>query len=120
MRHRNFIQCMHSFLHTDSFTEKDTVLQMARCSFDIHLQDIVGTLIIGGTVIMLQPRGNLDFDYLVGVLREKQTSYVHTVPSFLYSFFTNNWNVTSCFRSLCSGGKPLLNHFYHLLILLFC
>jgi hypothetical protein len=83
---------------------------MARCSFDIHLQDIMGTLVIGATIIMLRPRGNIDFDYLTTVLKEKQTSYVHTVPSLLYNFFTylkdnNNWNVTSCFRSLSSGGK---------------
>src|SRR4051794_21793051 len=101
---------MHSFVHTNSFKESDTVIQMARCSFDIHLQDIMGSLIIGATVIMLHPRGNIDFDYLTMVLREKQTSYVHTVPSLLYSFFTflkdtNNWNVASCFRSLCSGGE---------------
>ena len=101
---------MHSFVHTDSFKECDTVLQMARCSFDVHLQDIMGTLMIGATIIMLRPRGNLDFDYLTTVLRQKQTSYVHTVPSLLYSFFlylkdTDNWAVASCFRSLSSGGK---------------
>lgn len=112
MRHKNFTECMRSFVHTDSFKKTDTVLQMARCSFDIHLQDIMGTLIIGATIIMLHPKGNLDFVYLTTVLKEKQTSYVHTVPSLLYSFFTflkdtNNWNVTSCFRSLCSGGKQL-------------
>ncbi len=113
MRHRNFIECMHSFIHTDSFIKQDTVLQMARCSFDIHLQDILGTLIIGATIIMLHPRGNIDFDYLTMVLKEKQPSYVHTVPSLLYSFFnylkdTNNWNMTSYFRSISSGGERLL------------
>ncbi len=89
---------------------------MARCSFDIHLQDIIGTLMIGATLIMLRPRGNIDFDYLTMVLKEKQISYVHTVPSLLYSFFTflkdtNNWNVASCFRSLCSGGERLIDKF---------
>jgi non-ribosomal peptide synthetase component F len=101
---------MHSFVSTDSFTKRDTVLQMARCSFDIHVQDIIGSLIIGATLIMLRPRGNIDFDYLKEVLIEKQTSYVHTVPSLLHSFFTflkstNNWNVASCFRQICSGGE---------------
>jgi non-ribosomal peptide synthetase component F len=101
---------MYSFVHINSFKKSDTVLQMARCSFDIHLQDIMGTLLIGATLIMLHPKGNLDFDYLTTILRNKQTSYVHTVPSLLYNLFTflketNNWHVASCFRSICSGGK---------------
>jgi len=112
---------MRSFVHTNSFTINDTVLQMARSSFDIHLQDILGTLIIGGTIIMLRPKGNLDFDYLTKVLKEKQTSYVHTVPSLLYSFFTflkdtNNWNVINCFRSLSSGGKIIIKYLFFIFI----
>ncbi len=114
MRHRNFTECIRSFVHTDSFKESDTIMQMARCSFDIRLQDIMGALIIGGTLIMLHPKGNLDFEYLTMVLKEKQTSYLHTVPSLLYNLFvflkqTSNWNAASCFRSLCSGGERLMH-----------
>ena len=121
VRHRNFTQCMHSFIHTNSFNACDTVLQMARCSFDIHLQDIMGTLVIGGTIIMLRPRGNIDFDYLARVLKEKQTSYVHTVPSLLYNFFTylketNRWNVINSFRSLSSGGESFSIKLVELLV----
>ena len=114
MCHRNFTQFIHSFVHTESFNESDTVMQIGRCSFDVHLQEIMGTLMIGGTVIMLRPRGNLDFDYLITILKEKQTSYVHSVPSVLYNFFTflndnNNWSVANCFRSICSGGEWSIN-----------
>ncbi|CAF4439736.1 unnamed protein product, partial [Adineta steineri] len=37
---------------------------MTRCSFDIHVQEILGTLLVGGTLIMLHPGGTIDFDYL--------------------------------------------------------
>ncbi|CAF1430705.1 unnamed protein product [Adineta steineri] len=110
VRHRNFTQCMQSCVHLDLIKKSDTVLQVARCSFDIHLQDVMGTLMIGATLILLRPGGNIDFDYLAKVLKEKQTSYVNTVPSLLYNFFTflkdtNNWNAASCFRSVCSVGE---------------
>ena len=51
---------------------------MARCTFDIHVQEILGTLMIGATLVMLRPRGNIDFDYLYAVLEQKQISYMHT------------------------------------------
>ena len=56
---------MHSLIHIDTFNKNDTIVQMARCSFDIHVQEILGTLMIGATLVMLHPRGNIDFEYLI-------------------------------------------------------
>jgi non-ribosomal peptide synthetase component F len=101
---------MHSLIDTDTFNEKDTIVQMARCSFDIHVEDIIGTLMAGAALIMLHPRGNIDFEYLSQVLNQKQISYMHTVPSLLHSFFlflkeTNNLDTIKSLRTLCSSGK---------------
>ena len=35
---------MHSLVHTDTCKQTDTVIQMARCSFDINVQETLGTL----------------------------------------------------------------------------
>jgi non-ribosomal peptide synthetase component F len=83
---------------------------MARCSFDIHVEDIMGALMAGATLVMLRPRGNLDFDYLSSVLKQKQISYMHTVPSLLHSFFIflkegNNFDDIKCLQTVCSSGK---------------
>ncbi|CAF4109700.1 unnamed protein product, partial [Adineta steineri] len=53
VRHKNFIDCMHSLAYINSFNKDDTVVQMTRCSFDIHVQEILGILLAGGTLIML-------------------------------------------------------------------
>jgi non-ribosomal peptide synthetase component F len=92
------------------FNENHTVLQMGRCSFDIHVQEILGTLMIGATVVMLRPRGNIDFDYLTKVLIKQQITFIYTVPSLFQSLFTrlteiNNMNAVKYLLSLCSGGK---------------
>ncbi|CAF4254780.1 unnamed protein product, partial [Adineta steineri] len=42
VRHKNFIDCMHSLVYINSFNKHDTVVQMTRCSFDIHVQEILG------------------------------------------------------------------------------
>ncbi|CAF4166612.1 unnamed protein product, partial [Adineta steineri] len=61
VRHKNFIACIHSLAYINSFNKDDTVVQMTRCSFDIHVQEILGTLLVGGTLVMIHPGGTIDF-----------------------------------------------------------
>ncbi len=82
---------------------------MSRCSFDIHVQDIIGTLIAGATLIMLHPKGNVEFEYLTSVFKDKKVTFMHTVPSLLNSFFNflimaNRLYTITSLRSLCSIG----------------
>ena len=110
VRHKNFTECIYSLVHIDAFNKHDTMVQMARCSFDIHVQEILGTLMSGTSLVMLRPRSTLDFEYLCKVLDKKQVTYMHTVPSLIHSFFTfieqyNNQYALNYLRSLCSSGE---------------
>ncbi|CAF4588135.1 unnamed protein product, partial [Rotaria sp. Silwood2] len=94
---------------------------MARCSFDIHVEDIMGALMVGATLIMLRPRGNIDFGYLSEVLKQKQISYMHTVPSLLHNFSlflkeTKNLDAMLCLKTLCSSGEPCSVKLFNLLV----
>ena len=84
-----------------TFSEKDTVVQMAECTFDSHMLDIVGTLIISGTVIMLHPNGHMDFTYLLTTLSEKQITYMLYIPSYL---------CTLCSHVETSSRRPRWTH----------
>jgi non-ribosomal peptide synthetase component F len=100
---------MDSLVYLNIFNENDTVIQMSQCSFDIHVQEILGAVISGATLVMLHPRGTIDFEYLSEVIDKKQVTYMHTVPSLLHSFFTfvehrNNKDTMKYLRSLCSSG----------------
>ena len=100
---------MRSFNHVNAFNKNDTIVQMARCSFDAHVEEIIGALIIGATVIMLRPRGNLDFAYLTRVLGIKQITCMDSVPSVLQRFLTfveehNRQSAIKYLRCLLSGG----------------
>ncbi|CAF4267201.1 unnamed protein product, partial [Adineta steineri] len=104
VRHKNFIG-----------------LQIARCSFDIHVQEILGTLLVGGTLIMLHPGGTIDLNYLSEVLGNKQITYLKAVPSLLHIFFTfiqqsKNINAVKYLRSLCSGGEAFSVHLIGLIM----
>jgi non-ribosomal peptide synthetase component F len=101
---------IYTMVFADVFKQNDTVGQISRCTFDVHAQDIMGILIIGGTLIMVHPGGILDFVYLTSVFKTKQITYVQTVPSLLQSFFTflietsNSMDVTYL-KSLCTSGE---------------
>ena len=100
---------MCSLIYSDVVNEKDVIVQIARCSFDVHVQDIMGTLIIGATLIMLHPGGIIDFDYLADIIKEKNITCITTVPTIFYNFFTflqqiNHLSTMKYMRSVCSGG----------------
>lgn len=97
-------------VHINLFNKNDTVIQMARCSFDNHVQEIMGSLMIGATIIMLHPRGTVELDYLAVIMRNKQITFMHSVPSLIRSFFvflkeTNNLHSVEYLRSLCTIGE---------------
>ncbi len=101
---------MHSLVHIDTFNKNDTVAQMARCSFDIHVQEILGILMIGATLVMFRAEGTLDFYYLSEILHQKKITYMHSVPSLLYHFFTfieqhHIRQAIKSLRSICSIGR---------------
>ncbi|CAF1442431.1 unnamed protein product [Adineta steineri] len=108
--HQNFIQLMHSLVRGDVLNEKDTIMQIARCSFDLHIQDIIGTLITGASVVMLHRGGTIDFDYLINVAKTKNVTCFTTVPTILQHLFSflqksDQLRAMKTLRSLCSGGE---------------
>jgi non-ribosomal peptide synthetase component F len=101
---------IYTMTFADVFKRNDTVGQISRCTFDLHALDIMGILIIGGTLIMFHPGGILDFVYLTAVFKSKQITYIQTVPSLLQSFFTfltetHNSIDVICLKSLCTSGE---------------
>ncbi|CAF0774841.1 unnamed protein product [Adineta steineri] len=83
---------------------------MARCSFDIHLFEIIGSLMVGAGLVMLHPGGTIDYDYLSLVLDIKQVSYMDGVPSAMYTFFSfvqleEKKDACKYLRCLTGGGE---------------
>ncbi len=82
---------------------------MAECSFDVHVGDIFGTVMIGATLIMLRPRALIDIEYLTRVLERKQITCMTSVPSLFHSLFHfvedfNRQNTLQYMKYIGSGG----------------
>ena len=99
---------MHSHVHIDILNKHDNVAQIAVSTFDPHLEEIMGVLMIGSTVIMLHPDGNMDLSYLLQIIRDKEITYVLAVPSLLHSLYVyideNKVSPLTTIRSLCYTG----------------
>ncbi|CAF1133540.1 unnamed protein product [Adineta ricciae] len=111
VRQRNFLEAIRSLVEVGTFSENDTVAQIVRCSFDIHVEDIIGTLIVGATLVMLHPEGPMDFEYLGQVLVDHHVTYIHAVPTLLTAFFiylqqNGKRCAASSLRSICCIGEP--------------
>ncbi|CAF1098412.1 unnamed protein product [Rotaria sp. Silwood1] len=65
LRHHNFISSVRS----NHIHPMDTVLHHTSVNFDIHLLEIVETLIMGGQAILLHPNGNLREPLMTNTMR---------------------------------------------------
>ncbi|CAF1442019.1 unnamed protein product, partial [Adineta steineri] len=110
VRHRNFSEYMYSLVCGGVLKEKDTIIQIARCSFDVHVQEVLGTLTTGATLAMLHPGGIIDSKYLADVIRKKNVTCITAVPTvlqLLLSFLqrSNDISTLMSLRCVCTGGE---------------
>jgi non-ribosomal peptide synthetase component F len=100
---------MSSFVHIDILNKTDIVLQIATCTFDAHVLEILVGLLLSATVIMLRPYGNMDSTYLIPTIQKKQVTYILVVPAFLDELcdFMKKRKMSSLasIRSCCLGGE---------------
>ncbi|CAF4097549.1 unnamed protein product, partial [Adineta steineri] len=79
IRHRNFI----SYMKTHKINETDIIIQLANCSFDVHLDEILSSLTCGAHLVLLRSGGHLDFDYLTRVISDHHVTFIAPVPSWI-------------------------------------
>jgi hypothetical protein len=64
---------------------------------------------IGSSIVMLRSEGNVDFHYLLTILRQKQVSYMQCVPAYLTNLvdflLKQNCPKLSTLRTIDIGGK---------------
>ncbi|CAF1627454.1 unnamed protein product [Adineta ricciae] len=111
VRHRNFTQCIRSHVYMGVLNSRDNIGQIAACTFDPHIEEILGALMIGSSVIMLHLDGHMDMAYLLQTIRDKQISYALAVPSLLDSLCAyvrqNKVPPLTTIHTLCSTGEAL-------------
>ncbi|MEA5603241.1 non-ribosomal peptide synthetase [Nostoc sp. UHCC 0252] len=98
-------------------TPVDRVLQKTPFSFDVSVWEFFWPLLTGASLVIAQPDGHRDSDYLVKAIAQQQITTLHFVPSML-QIFLEAPGLESCTclqRVICSGEalpKELQERFF--------
>ena len=71
---------------TYQLTSADAVLQKTPFSFDVSVWEFFWTLITGARLVVAQPEGHRDPNYLVNLITTQQITTLHFVPSMMQAF----------------------------------
>ena len=89
------------------WSDKERVIQLARCSFDAQISEIYVTMLLGGTIIMPHEFWNYSLkDFLILLETQKVTS-IFMVPSLVSSLVKSSKNQVNSIRSVIIGGEPV-------------
>ena len=71
---------------TYQLTAADSVLQKTPFSFDVSVWEFFWTLMTGARLVVAQPEGHRDPNYIVNLILKQQITTLHFVPSMLQVF----------------------------------
>jgi microcystin synthetase protein McyA len=105
---------------TYCLTATDRVLQKTPFSFDVSVWEFFWPLISGACLVMAQPEGHRDPQYLIGLIKREKITAIHFVPSMLSTFLDTKGaeDCESLKQVICSGEAltvELSNRFFSLL-----
>ena len=109
--HTNFAYYLASMCHERYILESDILLQVSRDTFDAHIQEILGAVLVGGTCVLLCPNDgtHLNVAYLIKIMRNHHVTYINLVPSLsiaLVDYLRSSKQLCSSFlRVAVSTGK---------------
>lgn len=86
-------------------TADDRVLQKTPINFDVSVSECFWPLLCGARLVMAQPGGHQDVEYLVTVIPEHQITTIRFVPSMLQMFLSHE-SIEHCSmlkQVICSG-----------------
>ncbi|MFJ8910220.1 non-ribosomal peptide synthase/polyketide synthase [Amycolatopsis sp. NPDC102389] len=107
--HRAIVNRLAWMQHEYRLTASDRVLQKTPSSFDVSVWEFFWALCEGATVVLAEPDGHRDPAYLARVIRDKEITTVHFVPSMLAAFLGSD-EVTGdlgALRQVFSSGEAL-------------
>jgi non-ribosomal peptide synthetase component F len=109
--HRSFSASNYAYAKwdVDMYTAREQVLQVATCSWILHLTEVALPLIVGGTLVLLRPGGHLDMAYFSQTLIYQQVTTLLIGPGIIraltdYLEKSHIFETFNLVRNLCTAG----------------
>ncbi len=106
--HRGICNRIRWMLEEFSIGPDDRVLVKTPIGFDASVWELLGPLIVGGLVVLAEPGGHRDPDYLIQTIREHNITILQVVPTLLRLLVQQD-ELADCdtLRLLFSAGEVL-------------
>ena len=101
----------YSLVDMDVLNKYDISIQIAACSFDLHLLEISHSLMFGATIVMLRPDSLMDINAVVNTIHKHAVTFALFTPSYTIAVqtycetITENASLLSTLRNLCNAGN---------------
>ncbi|EXG82720.1 non-ribosomal peptide synthetase/MFS transporter [Cryptosporangium arvum] len=105
--HRGIVNRLDWMQRTYRLGDDDVVLQKTPASFDVSVWEFFWPLLAGARLVLAEPGGHKDAEYLRDLVRTEGVTTLHFVPSMLAMFLDAD-GVTGCAslrRVICSGEE---------------
>jgi acyl-coenzyme A synthetase/AMP-(fatty) acid ligase len=110
--HQSFSASNYAYAKWDvgMYTARDQVLQVATCSWILHLTEVALPLILGGTLVLLRPGDHLDMAYFSKTLVYQQVTTLLIGPGLIraltsYIETSQQLDAFKSVRNLCTAGN---------------
>lgn len=102
--HRGIVNRLVWMQEAFGMTGEDRVLQKTPFSFDVSVWEFFWPLMTGARLVVAEPGGHGDPDYLVDTIRREGITTIHFVPSMLQAFLGSRVEACGTLeRIICSG-----------------
>lgn len=99
LTNENLITYIYAFSDYVAKKKEFTMLQMASISFDVSVEEIFCTLLLGGKLVMLTKEEMLDQEYVCNIIRKYDVDYASMSPQYakLFGELPKIYNFECCF-----------------------
>jgi acyl-coenzyme A synthetase/AMP-(fatty) acid ligase len=109
--HKSLLASVIAYVQWDLgiYTIRDQALQVASCSWILHVYEILLPPVVGGTLVLLKPGGNLDMSYFSRTLFHQQVTTFIIGPALIralinYLKMSRRLETFKFVRNVCMAG----------------
>ncbi|WP_103071998.1 hybrid non-ribosomal peptide synthetase/type I polyketide synthase [Aquimarina sediminis] len=106
IEHSNFLHQIQWYISNYDISEKTNSLLLTSFTFDPSIQDIFGTLTVGGKLHLISQEHITDIEYVRSFIKEKQITLLNYVPQYLDKLLSENSKIESL-DIVILGGEAL-------------
>ncbi len=108
VEHGGLINAINWIIETLELSSSDRCILKTPITFDAAGRELFPTLLAGGTLIIADPGGHRDSQYLADTIRSERVSIIHCVPSLLRLMVEEPaFNESLALRAVMCGGEAL-------------